>query len=119
MVDAWPSGLPQKFEQDSFSEGVGDNLLETQPDQGPPISRRRSTAAVRPISGVMKCTAAQVAMFRSFFDATILSGAVPFSFPDQMQSGDLLVKFTKQNPPAWSASGWDTYDLRLTLQVLP
>jgi hypothetical protein len=71
------------------------------------------------MSGVMKCTAAQIAAFRAFFDTTILSGALPFEFPDQMQVGTLLVKFTKQNPPAWPASGWDTYDLRMTLLVLP
>lgn len=104
---------------DSFSEGVSDNLLETSPDQGPPISRRRSTSAARPLAGVMTCTAAQIAIFRSFYDTTIMGGALPFEFPDQMQSGSILVKFTKQSPPTWRAAGWDSYDLSLNLLVLP
>lgn len=121
MVDAWPAGLPQKLQSDSFSESVADGLIETQPDQGPPITRRRSTAAVRPMSGTMVCTAAQVATLRTFFDTTLLGGSLPFSFPDQMQSATLLVKFAKGGLPAWRqhSIGGDNYILSLSLLVLP
>lgn len=121
MVDAWPAGLPQELMGDSFSEGVANNLLETQPDTGPPISRRRSTSAVRPMSGSMICTAAEIATFRTFFDDTLLAGSLPFNFPDQLQSGTLLVKFPKGSLPSWRqhSAGGDNYVLSITLLVLP
>ena len=43
MVDAWPETLPQCLNV-GYAEGIGDNLIETQPDVGPPISRRRASA---------------------------------------------------------------------------
>ena len=121
MVDVWPSGLPQQLQADAFGEGVADNLLESQPDIGPPISRRRSTAAVRTMSGSMICTAAQITTFKTFFNTTLLGGSLPFSFPDQMQSATLLVKFTKGSLPSWRqhSIGGDNYVLSISLQILP
>jgi hypothetical protein len=40
-------------------------------------------------------------------------------FPDQVRSGTLLVKFTKQNPPSWAFLGGSTYQLNLQLMVMP
>jgi hypothetical protein len=121
MVDAWPGTLPGALQSDAFGEGVADGLLEYAPDTGPPITRRRSTAAVRLMKGTMLCTSAQIATFRTFFDTTLLGGSLPFNFPDQLQSGTLLVKFAKSSLPNWSAhpGGGDNYLLNLTLQVLP
>jgi hypothetical protein len=119
MVDAWPNTLPQKFQTPSFSEGVGDGLVEYAPDEGPPITRRRTSAVVRPLIGTMVCTGAQIAIFRAFFDTTVLGGSLPFNFPDQIHAGTLLVKFLKSTLPKWTALGGDYYQLQLTLQVLP
>jgi hypothetical protein len=119
MVDAWPSDLPQKFQVQQFTEGVGDGLLEYAPDVGPSISRRRTAAVMRPMSGAMICTADQIAIFRTFYEVTILGGSLPFNFPDQIRAGTLLVKFTKQSPPTWPAISGRYFNLTLVLVVLP
>ena len=119
MVDAWPTGLPQDLEQSGFSESVGDGVLEYQPDQGPTISRRRTTAVMRPLSGTVQMSPDQIATLRTFFDVTIMGGALPFEFPDQVQDGTLLVKFPKGSGPSWSALSGDIYRVQLSLMVLP
>jgi hypothetical protein len=119
VVDAWPAELPQVLEQEGFSESVGDGVLEYQPDQGPTISRRRTAAVMRPLSGTMQMSSDQIAALRAFFDSTILGGALPFEFPDQVQNGTLLVKFPKGNGPSWSPQSDDLYRVRLSLTVLP
>lgn len=121
MVDSWPGTLPQAMQGDAFSEGVGDGLLEYTPDTGPPITRRRTTSSVRPLSGTMLCTSAQIAIFKTFFNTTLLGGSLPFDFPDQLQSGTLLVKFVKGSLPTWpqAPGGGDNYLLNLSFQVLP
>jgi hypothetical protein len=119
MVDAWPSDLPQALQAGGFSEGAGDGLLEYKPDTGPSITRRRSTAAMRPFNGSIICDDVQLASFRAFYGTTIMGGALPFEFPDQVQSGTLLVKFTKGSPPTWTNLGGPYYQVNLALMVLP
>lgn len=120
MVDSWPGTLPQALQADSaFSEGVADGLLETQPDVGPPITRLRSTASARPMTGTMMVTSSQIATLKTFVNTTILGGALPFNFPDQLQAGTLLVKFPKGSLPKWTALGGDNYSLQLSLTILP
>lgn len=69
----------------------------------------------------MICTAAQITTFRTFFDTTIVAGSLAFSFPDQMQTATLLVKFKKGSLPSWRQMpiGGDNYILNLSLLVLP
>lgn len=119
MVDVWPVTLPDKFQQSGFSEGVADGLIEHQTDQGPTITRRRTASAMRPMAGTMIITADQLAIFRTFFDTTILGGSLPFNFPDQIQAGTLLVKFQKQGLPRWSVLSSDLYQISLSFMVLP
>lgn len=119
MVDIWPTGLPQKLLLSGSSLGVGDGLIETQPDIGPPISRRRATAVVRPLTGSMMLSDAQITTFETFFFTTILRGSLAFNFPDPRTGATLLVKFTKANPPSYSPQGADNYLLSLNLLVLP
>ena len=119
MPDAWPSTLPQALLLAGASKGVGDGLIENQPDTGPSMTRRRSTAVMRPLSGSMMLTDAQIATFETFFYTTILFGSLPFTFPDPISGATLLVKFTKQSLPAYAPQGGDNYQLSLTLMVLP
>lgn len=64
-------------------------------------------------------TAAEVGVLRTFFDKTLLGGALPFQFPDQIQDGTLLVKFKKGGGPSWSAVSDHLYRVQITLIVLP
>jgi len=119
MVDAWPGTLPQRLLLNGASLGVGDGLTEYQPDVGPPITRRRTAAIARPLSGSMMLSDAQVTVFETFFYTTILSGALSFSFPDPRTGATLLVKFSKQSLPAYVPQGGDNYLLSLNLMILP
>lgn len=119
MTDAWPVTLPQCLNV-GYSEGLADNLIETQPDAGPPISRRRSTAGVRPLSGQMKMTRAQIATLKTFVHTTLMEGALPFTFDDPTATGGtLLVKFVKGSLPSWQQIGGGVYMVSISLTVLP
>lgn len=119
MADTWPATLPQCFAV-GYSEGLGDNLAEYQPDIGPPISRRRSSAATRPLSGQMKLTRAQRATLKTFFEVTLDQGALAFEFPDPASAGDtLLVKFAKGDAPTFQQIAPGFYRVTLQLTVLP
>lgn len=119
MPDTWPLTLPQNFQIGGFSEGAGDGLGEYVPDYGPSITRLCTAAVMRPMAGPMMMSDVQLASFRTFFNVTILRGSLPFYFPDQVEAGTLLVKFTKQAPPNWVCLGGPTYQLNLALMVLP
>jgi hypothetical protein len=119
MVDAWPSGLPQKLLVDGYSQAEADGVLEYAPDLGPSITRRRTTVASAPLSGTMELTSAQIATLRTFVETTLLSGSLPFTFPDPLGGSDLLVKFQKGGLPKWSALGGDYFSVAFTLWILP
>ena len=118
MAEVWPADLPQCLIV-GYNDGEPDNLLETQPDAGPPSSRPRSTAAVRPLSGTMKMTRAQIAKLDTFFRTTIVFGSLPFSFPDPTFGGTALVKFPKGSQPNWQQLAPGIYRVNINLAVLP
>lgn len=118
MVDAWPAELPQCFNI-PYSDGLGDGLAETQPDVGPPMSRRRTTAVTRPLSGSMRMTRAQLATLRTFFNTTLFLGALPFTFTDPTFGGEILVKFPKGSQPSWQQTSPGVYRVSISLMVLP
>lgn len=119
MPSAWPSTLPQRLLVDGASLGIGDGLLEYQPDTGPSITRRRSSAAPRPLSGSMILSNAQMTTFETFFYTTIIGGSLAFTFPDPRTGATLLVKFTKQGLPAYVPLGGDNYRLSFNVMVMP
>ena len=119
MTDVWPVSLPQKVLVSGYGEGVGDGLLEYQPDTGPPITRARSSASPRPLSMQFELTRAQLATLRTFFDTTLIRGALPFLFPAVIEGGSYLVKFQKQGIPKWVSLGGDYFSVSMTLWVLP
>lgn len=119
MSIAWPGTLPQRLLVDGYSEGLGAGVLAYAPDTGPALTRRRSSAMVRPLVGTMEMTSAQLAALKAFFETTIIGGSLPFTFPDPLGGADLLLRFRADSPPKWSALGGDYFSVALTLEVLP
>lgn len=119
MVDAWPNTLPQQLQLSGASLGMGDGLVEYAPQQGPSISRRGTTAVMRPLVGAMVLSNAQVDIWEAFFYTTIANGALPFTFPDPRTGAAVLVKFTKQSQPSLVPLGADNFRLSLSLMVMP
>jgi hypothetical protein len=119
MADSWPASLPQCF-LIGYSEGLPDGTVEVQPDTGPPISRARSSAMPRPLSGQMRMTRAQIATLKTFVEVTLDRGVLPFEFPDPTAiGGTLLVKFAKGELPSWQQVTGRSYRVSLSLTVLP
>lgn len=119
MVDAWPSTLPQKVLQGGYSEGVGDGLLEYQPDTGPPMTRLRTSANPRPIAVNFELTSAQLQTLIAFFTTTLIGGSLPFNFPAVIENTTYLVKFQKGGLPKWTSLGGDYFNVTMSIWVLP
>lgn len=119
MPDAWPAGLPQNVLVANYAEAVGDGLLEYQPDTGPTITRRRSSANPRPVTMNFELTSAQLAILKTFFETTLIGGSLPFTFPGITESATYLVKFQKTGIPNWAALGGDYFSVAMSVWVLP
>lgn len=119
MPSAWPLTLPQSVLVSNYSDGVGDGLLEYQPDAGPSITRRRTSASVRPMTMNFQLTSVQIATLRSFFETTLIGGSLPFTFPDPLTGSSVLVKFSKSGIPKWTALGGDYFSVTMSVWVLP
>ncbi len=117
-ADNWPLTLPQYLDLAGNSAGMGNGVVETQPDIGPPISRTRTNVVVDAIAGTMKISEAQLAILKTFFRTTLGQGALPFYFPDQtLANNPALMKFV--SPPTWTVLTLDLYQVSLALLVLP
>jgi len=120
MVDAWPLTLPQKLLRDGNSEAMGDGLLESQPDAGPSMTRRRTSAVMRPLNGFINCTAAQKATLKTFVETALLGGSLPFDFPDQDDPEETwLVKFQKGGLPSFNEIAAGLFRVAIKLNILP
>tara|TARA_R110002074_G_scaffold122697_4_gene257612 strand:+ start:196 stop:570 length:375 start_codon:yes stop_codon:yes gene_type:complete len=75
----WPESLPCRPVLRGTSMKPQDNRARFKPEVGPPISRRRGTAAgaLHVMSFLM--TSAQLATFQSFFADDLLSGSLAFT----------------------------------------
>ena len=118
MVDAWPADLPQCFIV-GYSDGKGEGRIGTNPDTGPPMMRRRSTAVVRPLSGSMRMTRAQIAILDTFYETTLIAGSLPFTFTDPTFGGTILVMFPIGSQPSWQQTAPGKYRVNISLSVLP
>lgn len=119
MPSDWPAELPQSFQVDGFQEGVGDAILEFQPDKGPTMSRRRFTAVAKPLTCSTKLTFPQLNAFISFFETTLGEGTLPFNLPAQRGLGIWLVKFKKDALPVWGKAGPNIWEVSFGLWKLP
>jgi hypothetical protein len=117
-IPAWHVALPQTLLMDGYSESAPDVLLRTGMDFGPAQVRRRGTAGPRPVTGSIIVTAAQLATFKTFFNATLLGGALRFSWVDPVDGVTAVeMRFTKA--PSWQAVSEALFDISLELEILP
>lgn len=93
MAD-WPGTLPQGFLQKTYKEFLPDLVLTFKPDFGPPLTRKRGEANIRPFSGDMHLTESQLVILDAFWLANC---ALVFNFPNPRGGGMLAVTF--QGPP--------------------
>jgi len=118
MVDAWPATLPQKVLADGFSQTLGDGRIRVQPDAGPALVRRRSTAMPVAMPCSIDVDDDQWDDLLEFGETTLLSWSLPFTFPDPGGGSDLLVRFA-DNLPSRTERVPGVWRVSFALEVLP
>lgn len=79
MVAAWPSSVPQDALISAFQESWDENVVETKPEHGPPLRRRRSSAGTDSLAIAQHMTAVQITAFEAFYKDDLKSGSLPFT----------------------------------------
>lgn len=114
----WPSSLPQYVFVQGFEEGGPDNVLHSAMDAGPPKTRRRFTAAYRPLDVIVALDASQAATFVTFVNTTLKDGSLPFDWVHPRTQAAATLKF--RGPYAIRPeTGGKTWLATLNLWVLP
>ena len=95
---AWPSAtIPNSIVHDGFSMTLADNVIQSQPDIGPPKRRRRTTANVIPITRKFLLDGTQYTAFDSFYENDLESGSLPFDWVHPMTGAAVSCAF--KSPP--------------------
>ena len=117
MDPVWPATLPALTEVKNYSEQPPDTLLRSSTDTGPPKLRRRSTANIRPLSGVMLLTAAQTGILDTFFVDDLAGGALAFAGVHPRTG--VAIRANLKRPGYRARPGGLLYDVNLEIEVLP
>lgn len=120
MAQNWPVGV----NTDALTN-VADqrqNARQRSPmDSGPPIVRRRFTAALNNVDIPMIMTNTEKVLFDEWYITTVLEGSLSFLFPDPT-TGDLMeYRFRGEDAPAFAGeNGSENDDIKrwsVTLQL--
>lgn len=101
---SWPASLPQYVQENGYSEGEPDNLIESQMEAGPPKTRRRYTMQ-HPLFTMQVCTdVTGRSTFDTFFSTTLKHGSLPFDWVHPITRATVTFMFRKPTPK-WSVKG--------------
>lgn len=117
-MPTWPGTLPQLVLTRGFSETAPWAVLRTDMDTGPAKTRRRSTAAPRPLSAQIKVTKAQVAVFDAFLETDLAGGALAFDWVEPRTQAAATLRLTAA-PTYEPTAGGSSWTITLPLEVLP
>lgn len=113
----WPVTLPQSVLQEGFGETLPDTSVRTAMDAGPPKVRRRTTAAVRPISAAIVVDATQASTLETFYLDTLKGGALPFDMVDPRTG--VTASFMFAAPPAYVPLSGTHWRVSLSMERQP
>lgn len=116
----YPTTLPNQLL--GLRDKREDNVVRTQMEAGPAITRRRYTASVRTLSVPVVFTGAQRAIFEDFFEDDLKSGSLSFEWNDPLTDETAIFRFTK--PPEFTTMRGGEPDDRIyratfALEILP
>ena len=115
----WPGSLPTEFLLQGFRETAPDNVIASDMVVGPPKTRRRSSAAVRPISGTMLMSSTQAGIHDTFFTDTLNDGAEPFDWTDPRTDANVSFLYQPGRPPAYTPVGGGDWHVKINLLTMP
>ena len=116
MTINWPGSLAQ-CPVIGWSEQKLPNVASFTPEIGPPIRRRRGSAAGRVLSATFHMTRDQAAIFDAFFEEALYDGALPFQMTHP-RTGLTIMCLFEDVPQLQSVSG-SHYVLEASLRILP
>ncbi|MEY2653820.1 MAG: hypothetical protein RLZZ524_848 [Pseudomonadota bacterium] len=114
---SWPVSLPQALLQSGFGETLPDTALRTEMDAGPAKLRRRTSAAVRPVSGALLLTASQAADLETFYVDTLEGGTLDFTWTDPRTESACTFRFTA--PPSLAPVSGALWRASISLEQMP
>jgi len=117
MIPSWPESLPQALLVEGYNQSFPDITIKSDMDAGPAKVRRRFTAGVEPVSGMMFLAEEQLEYLRTFYKDTLLGGSLRFSWmrpPEHVDACEM--RFTA--PPTWTRVEGE-YKVSLALEILP
>ncbi len=117
MPDVWPPSLPTRLHTNGFTETPPAVVIRTEMEVGPAKVRRRTTAGVRRIRGMMWLTAAQRQTLDDFFVDTLAHGALAFEWQHPITGAAADFRFVA--PPQYGHLGGGTYVAQFDLEILP
>lgn len=117
-IPSWPVTLPPYLLQSGYSEALPKNIIRSPMEVGPAKVRRRGTSGVRQISGKQYMTSAELAIFIPFFETDLLYGTLRFSWVWPVD-GTTAVEFRFVEAPTITAAGGETFEVSMSLEILP
>ena len=121
IIGTWPGTLPTTPLQTGYSENqLAGNAIRSQMDAGPAKQRNRYTSTVKWLGMVFEMTGAQVTTFLTFYQTTLGNGAIPFDgLPHPRTLASVTMRFDASRPPETVATGWDSYEITMRMEILP
>lgn len=113
----WPTSLPQKPRLDGYQWQPQDNRVVFQPEVGPAIERRRSSAVVTQYQ--MKfplMTSAQIAAFESWFQGDLKAGSLRYIWADPVNGSYYKWQITEYSV-SWAPNA--KFELTMKANRLP
>lgn len=113
----WPSTVPQRFNQESFSNTLADNTIRSGMDVGPDKIRRITTSNTEPVQGVIIMSKTEVGYLKTFYYTTSQGGVLEFNWVDPYTEDPVEMRFVE--PPKFSAIGGEYFTASLSLEIMP
>lgn len=121
-VPYWPASLRQQPQRGSWTGGPQDSRVRFDPDYGPPLQRRRTTADAKVYQAVFgQMTGAQRATFDAFYQTDLAGGVLSFCWRDPVLDDVAMWRILGSGQQAYefAAQGADRHALTLQLMRLP
>lgn len=113
----WPAEFPQVPLLNGFSDQPGDGSIRNEPDYGPPLTRRRTSATIRQIQcEVVPFTLTSKDALDAWFKTDLAEGSLPFTWAKLSEhTGGGAGEFRFTGPPQYSPLGLGRWRASLTL----
>jgi hypothetical protein len=116
---AWPATLPPRPLRAGYQTAFGQGAISTAMDSGPPKTRKRFTAVVRPLRMTFRMGFAQLTTLKNFYENDCAFGAIAFTFVDPVSGDTIRLQFKADKPPSIAPGPGVKFDVSLELDWLP